>query len=69
MVLIQDLSEGLILSVIVMGIAGYSRPASNAKHQMSHGLDTILKNRGLDGTQALMATIFSLCLYSIISQN
>ncbi|UCG92033.1 MAG: iron-containing alcohol dehydrogenase, partial [candidate division WOR-3 bacterium] len=56
------LSEGLILSGIAMGIAGNSRPASGAEHLISHGLDTILKNRGLHGVQSGIATIFSLGL-------
>lgn len=61
-VLLEDLSEGLILSGIAMGIAGNSRPASGAEHLISHGLDKILKNRGLHGAQSGIATIFSLCL-------
>ena len=60
--LLKDLSEGLILSGIAMGIAGNSRPASGAEHLISHGLDRILKNRGMHGTQSGIATIFSLCL-------
>lgn len=60
--LLEDLSEGLILSGIAMGIAGNSRPASGAEHLISHGLDKISKNRGLHGTQAGIATIFSLGL-------
>ena len=54
--------EALIASGIAMGIAGSSRPASGAEHLISHGLDKILKNRGLHGTQSGIATIFSLCL-------
>jgi glycerol-1-phosphate dehydrogenase [NAD(P)+] len=60
--LLNDLSEGLILSGIAMGITGNSRPASGAEHLISHGLDKILNNRGLHGTQAGIATIFSLGL-------
>jgi len=61
--LIRDLSEGLILSGIAMGIAGNSRPASGAEHLISHGLDRLLKNRGSHGIQCGIATIFSSALH------
>jgi glycerol-1-phosphate dehydrogenase [NAD(P)+] len=60
--LLHDLAEGLIMSGIAMGIAGSSRPASGAEHLISHGLDRLLKNRGLHGTQSGIATIFAMCL-------
>jgi glycerol-1-phosphate dehydrogenase [NAD(P)+] len=60
--LLHDLAEGLIMSGIAMGIAGNSRPASGAEHLISHGLDRILKNRGLHGTQSGIATIFAMGL-------
>jgi glycerol-1-phosphate dehydrogenase [NAD(P)+] len=60
--LLHDLAEGLIMSGIAMGIAGSSRPASGAEHLISHGLDKLLKNRGLHGTQSGIATIFAMCL-------
>jgi len=60
--LLHDLAEGLIMSGIAMGIAGNSRPASGAEHLISHGLDKLLKNRGLHGTQSGIATIFAMCL-------
>ncbi len=60
--LLQDLSEGLILSGIAMGITGNSKPASGAEHLISHGLDRLLESRIPHGIQAGIATIFSLGL-------
>jgi glycerol-1-phosphate dehydrogenase [NAD(P)+] len=60
--LLHDLAEGLIMSGIAMGITGNSRPASGAEHLISHGLDRLLNNRELHGTQSGIATIFAMCL-------
>ncbi len=60
---LKDLSEGLVLSGVSMGIAGSSRPASGSEHNISHSLDKILgDSRKLHGLQVGIMTLFTLHL-------
>lgn len=60
---LKDLSEGLVLSGVSMGIAGSSRPASGSEHNISHSLDRILGDKKkLHGLQVGVMTLFTLQL-------
>ncbi len=60
---LRDLSEGLVLSGVSMGIAGSSRPASGSEHNIGHSLDRILgRDKKLHGIQVGVMTLFTLHL-------
>lgn len=52
------LVEGLILSGIAMNIAGNSRPASGAEHEISHAIDALFPEKArLHGHQVAFGTL------------
>jgi glycerol-1-phosphate dehydrogenase [NAD(P)+] len=55
---LEVLVEGLILSGIAMNIAGNSRPASGAEHEISHAIDALFpKKARLHGYQVAFGTL------------
>lgn len=57
------LSEGLVLSGIAMSIAGHTRPASGACHEISHALDLLYPKRAaLHGEQVGIGAAFAMFL-------
>jgi len=62
--LIEDLLNGLILSGLAMIMAGSSRPASGAEHNISHAIDRSFRRyRTLHGLQVGFSTLFTLLLH------
>jgi glycerol-1-phosphate dehydrogenase [NAD(P)+] len=62
--LIEDLLNGLILSGLAMIMAGSSRPASGAEHNISHVLDRSFGEQGtLHGLQVGFSTVLTLFLH------
>ena len=49
---LQVLAEGLVLSGIAMSIAGDSRPASGACHEITHAFDLLFPKRGREPRRA-----------------
>ncbi|AZM62342.1 MULTISPECIES: iron-containing alcohol dehydrogenase family protein [unclassified Streptomyces] len=57
------LSEGLVLSGIAMSIAGHTRPASGACHEISHALDLLYPRRAAShGEQVGIGAAFAMHL-------
>ncbi|MFE9806124.1 iron-containing alcohol dehydrogenase family protein, partial [Streptomyces sp. NPDC005227] len=57
------LSEGLVLSGIAMSIAGHTRPASGACHEISHALDLLYPKRAAaHGEQVGIGAAFAMHL-------
>lgn len=55
---LEVLVEGLILSGIAMSIAGNSRPASGAEHEISHAIDALFPEKArLHGHQVAFGTL------------
>jgi glycerol-1-phosphate dehydrogenase [NAD(P)+] len=55
---LEVLVEGLILSGIAMNIAGNSRPASGAEHEISHAIDALFPEKArLHGYQVAFGTL------------
>lgn len=57
---IRRLVQGLILSGVSMNIAGSSRPASGAEHNISHAIDALYdKSKAYHGEQVALGTILT----------
>ena len=56
---IRRLVQGLILSGVAMSIAGSSRPASGAEHNISHAIDSLFDINAYHGEQVALGTIVS----------
>ncbi len=54
---VRRLVEGLILSGVAMSIAGNSRPASGAEHNISHAIDALYGLDAYHGEQVALGTI------------
>ena len=69
---ISGIVEGLIMSVIAMNFAGYSRPASGMEHYFSHiwdMRDLYLRREGeLHGIHVGIGTLLTLRIYDFIRQ-
>jgi glycerol-1-phosphate dehydrogenase [NAD(P)+] len=61
---IRRLVEGLILSGVAMSIAGNSRPASGAEHNISHAIDALYNLNAYHGEQVALGTILTTYLRS-----
>jgi glycerol-1-phosphate dehydrogenase [NAD(P)+] len=60
---LRRLADALILSGAAMILAGSSRPASGAEHEISHALDGLFEGRALHGAQVAFGCIPSIALY------
>lgn len=62
--------ECLVLSGVIMGMVGNSRPASGCEHHMSHFWETILHQRGVTpayhGVQVAVGTVMMLKLAELV---
>lgn len=56
---IRRLVQGLILSGTAMAIAGSTRPASGAEHNISHAIDSIYNLNTYHGEQVALGTILA----------
>lgn len=56
--------KSLIVSGVSMSVAGSSRPASGAEHNVSHALDQIAPGKALHGEQVGLGTILMLHLHN-----
>ncbi|HVL63878.1 MAG TPA: iron-containing alcohol dehydrogenase [Actinomycetota bacterium] len=57
------LADALVLSGMAMIVAGSSRPASGAEHEISHAIDELYGGRALHGAQVAFGCIVSVALY------
>lgn len=60
---VRRLADALVMSGLAMIVAGTSRPASGAEHEISHAIDALLGGRALHGEQVAFGCIFSSALY------
>jgi len=60
---LRRLADALILSGMAMILAGTSRPASGAEHEISHAIDAGFGGRALHGAQVAFGCVFSVELY------
>ena len=58
-----QLAGALVTSGTAMVVAGTSRPASGAEHEISHAIDHELGGRALHGAQVAFACLFSAALF------
>lgn len=56
---LEKLVHGLILSGIAMHIAGNSRPASGAEHEISHAIDLLYPGSSMHGLQVAYGTMLA----------
>jgi len=56
---IRRLVQGLILSGVAMSIAGSSRPASGAEHNISHAMDALYNLNAYHGEQVALGTVLA----------
>lgn len=56
---LEKLVHGLILCGIAMNIAGSSRPASGAEHEISHAIDALHPGISMHGLQVAYGTLFA----------
>lgn len=61
--LVRELADALVLSGMAMIVAGTSRPASGAEHEISHAIDQIHGGRAMHGAQVAFGCIVSVALY------
>ena len=57
------LADGLATSGLAMIVAGNSRPASGAEHEISHAIDQLYGGRALHGAQVGFGCVVSAALY------
>ena len=60
---LRRLCDALVLSGMAMIVAGSSRPASGAEHEISHAIDHRFRGRALHGAQVAFGCIVSVELY------
>jgi glycerol-1-phosphate dehydrogenase [NAD(P)+] len=60
---LRDLADALIKSGMAMVVAGTSRPASGAEHEISHAIDGLYGGRALHGAQVAFGCVISAALY------
>jgi glycerol-1-phosphate dehydrogenase [NAD(P)+] len=60
---LRRLADALILSGMAMILAGTSRPASGAEHEISHAIDAGFGGRALHGAQVAFGCVLSVELY------
>jgi glycerol-1-phosphate dehydrogenase [NAD(P)+] len=60
---LRDLGDALIKSGMAMIVAGTSRPASGAEHEISHAIDGLYGGRALHGAQVAFGCVISTALY------
>lgn len=56
---LEKLVHGLILCGIAMNIAGSSRPASGAEHEISHAIDALYPGTSMHGLQVSFGTLLA----------
>lgn len=61
--LLRRLAHALVMSGMAMIVAGTSRPASGAEHEISHAIDEMYGGRALHGCQVAFGCIVSAALH------